>query len=74
MDINEFEIEAHRRIEVEIELKQKSMDNFFKISTFQKGKLNLKSCLVCILKFMIIFNIIVVGLRVGFCGCLGVFA
>jgi hypothetical protein len=38
MDVNEFEIEAHRGIEVEIELKQKHMDNFFLKSTFQKGK------------------------------------
>ncbi len=29
MDINEFEIEAFRRIKVEIERKQKHMDNFF---------------------------------------------
>jgi hypothetical protein len=29
MDINEFEIEAHKRIEVEIELIQKHMDSYF---------------------------------------------
>jgi hypothetical protein len=29
MDINEFEIDALRRIEVEIEWKQKHMDNSF---------------------------------------------
>jgi hypothetical protein len=30
MDINGFEIEAHRRIKVEIKLKQKHMDKFSK--------------------------------------------
>jgi hypothetical protein len=42
MDINEFEIEAHRRIEVEIELKQKHMDKFSKKFNIPKREFKFK--------------------------------